>query len=402
MGTNEFIAGANLALKAAGVQDERLKQRLLQQAYQAKMIEAQREQGESDYKRSAMDEASQMIQGMTAPKPIDPDQPGLGNRTPQLEFSQLSRLLDPLMRAQSPLAGQIVTGMGALERGGTPEDKYRMAMDLAQFKQSGDLNKALAVIAAKAGSGGGGGGPAPGGSSYHPPITTTEGILTWNPATQKHELATGPSGKPLMAPSASPELAGEKKAAVLASEKVFKYPKAKKAFQDLNRQWNKTESIIDKAMQQVGPFTAGWGSYISVIPATTAKDLQRNLESISANIAFDKLQSMRENSPTGGALGQVSDLENKLLAAVQGSLMQDQSVPQLKENLANIKNMLQELRVEKQAAFDADFRDVQQKGQSTIPQESEAPFQTKTVIERRRSKSGKILVKYSDGTIGEE
>lgn len=161
MGTNEFIAGANLALKAAGVQDERLKQRLLQQAYQAQMLKAQREQGESDYKRSAMDEASKMIQGLTAPKPIDPDQPGLGYRTPQLEFSQLAGLLDPLMRAQSPLAGQIVTGMGALERGGTPEDKLRMAMELAQFKQSGDLNKALAVIAAKAGSGGSQSAPKP-------------------------------------------------------------------------------------------------------------------------------------------------------------------------------------------------------------------------------------------------
>ena len=136
-------------------------------------------------------------------------------------------------------------------------------------------------------------------------------------------------------------------------EKAF--PKMRESKVSFDRNADFVASQIDKALEQVGYATAGVGGKTSWIPGTPAKDLAATLATIKANIGFDKLQEMRSNSPTGGALGNVSDNENKLLQAVQGSLEQDQSPKQLKENLANIKRMLSEVKTEKERAYREDY-----------------------------------------------
>jgi hypothetical protein len=62
------------------------------------------------------------------------------------------------------------------------------------------------------------------------------------------------------------------------------------------------------------------------------------LDGVRANIGFDKLQAMRAASPTGGALGQVSDSENKLLQSTLGSLTQAQSREQFKYTLDRLES----------------------------------------------------------------
>jgi len=59
---------------------------------------------------------------------------------------------------------------------------------------------------------------------------------------------------------------------------------------------------------------------------------------IEANIGFGKLQAMREASPTGGALGQVSNIELDLLKSVIGSLEQSQS----KEDVLRVLNQIEQ------------------------------------------------------------
>lgn len=49
------------------------------------------------------------------------------------------------------------------------------------------------------------------------------------------------------------------------------------------------------------------------IPLTESKQLANKISTIQANLAFDRLQKMRNESPTGGALGQVSNMELGLL-----------------------------------------------------------------------------------------
>ena len=79
--------------------------------------------------------------------------------------------------------------------------------------------------------------------------------------------------------------------------------------------------------------TTGMGSYLSSIPGTDAKSLKERLGSIKANIGFDYLQAMREASPTGGALGNVSDKELQGLQSVFGSLEQSLDAKELTYNL---------------------------------------------------------------------
>lgn len=96
---------------------------------------------------------------------------------------------------------------------------------------------------------------------------------------------------------------------------------------------------IDRALNQAeGTFTTGFvGSIAAAVPGTPAFDLRATLDGIKANVGFNKLQEMRENSPTGGALGQVSENENRLLQSVFGSVEQSQSSEQLNRNLNRLK-----------------------------------------------------------------
>jgi hypothetical protein len=68
------------------------------------------------------------------------------------------------------------------------------------------------------------------------------------------------------------------------------------------------------------PLTGMAGAAAQYIPGTEANQLSSELTTLKANLGFEKLQAMRENSPTGGALGQVSDFENKLLQSTFGDL----------------------------------------------------------------------------------
>jgi len=95
---------------------------------------------------------------------------------------------------------------------------------------------------------------------------------------------------------------------------------------------------IDEALSGIGPWTTGVaGKALKNVPGTPAKNLQETLMTVRSNVGFDTLQNMRQNSPTGGALGQVSDSENRLMQAVRGSLDQEQSTPQLVKNLQDLR-----------------------------------------------------------------
>jgi hypothetical protein len=86
------------------------------------------------------------------------------------------------------------------------------------------------------------------------------------------------------------------------------------------------------------PVTGFWGNQLKDISGTGAADLKSSIKTINSAIGFDKLQDMRDRSPTGGALGQVSERELSQLNASLGSLEQSQSTPQFKKNLARVKD----------------------------------------------------------------
>jgi hypothetical protein len=66
-------------------------------------------------------------------------------------------------------------------------------------------------------------------------------------------------------------------------------------------------------------------------------------EEIRANLAFDQLQQMRDNSKTGGALGNVSDVEGKRLESTFGAIKTTQSPNDMVRTLQKIKVERQKL-----------------------------------------------------------
>ncbi len=104
---------------------------------------------------------------------------------------------------------------------------------------------------------------------------------------------------------------------------------------------------IDIAKQIIesnpGTTTGVVGGVMSNIDQTTAGALKNRLQTIKANIGFDKLQAMREASPTGGALGQVSEFENRLLQSVFGSLEQSQKSTDILYNLQRLQSMYERI-----------------------------------------------------------
>lgn len=95
---------------------------------------------------------------------------------------------------------------------------------------------------------------------------------------------------------------------------------------------------IDSAMPMVDELTSGiGGTVLNKIPGTKAKNLQKLIETVQANVGFDRLQQMRAASPTGGALGQVAVQELKALQASIASLDTEQTPAQLKKNLQRVR-----------------------------------------------------------------
>lgn len=82
----------------------------------------------------------------------------------------------------------------------------------------------------------------------------------------------------------------------------------------------------------------------AVVPGTDARDLSGQITTVKALIGFDQLQKMREASPTGGALGQVSERELAYLQSVAGSLDVGQKREQLETTLTSVKNSFERLR----------------------------------------------------------
>lgn len=97
---------------------------------------------------------------------------------------------------------------------------------------------------------------------------------------------------------------------------------------------DRAAAIVDRAPT----WTTGMGgAALSDVPGTGARDLKALLDTVKANIGFQALNEMRAQSPTGGALGQVTERELAFLQATVANLEQSQSTEQFKQNLARVR-----------------------------------------------------------------
>lgn len=168
---------------------------------------------------------------------------------------------------------------------------------------------------------------APGAADTKAPTTmeTEKGILQWDP-NQKAWVSTGFAGTKV----------ADKTAATKASAQ---------AAQILGNSLIGTKEApgkIGQAIAMVGNTTAGpLGAVSQNIPGTAAYNLNKIIDTIRANLGFQALADMRAQSPTGGALGQVTERELNFLQSTVSSLDQGQSPAQLKQSLEDIQTHFQ-------------------------------------------------------------
>lgn len=112
---------------------------------------------------------------------------------------------------------------------------------------------------------------------------------------------------------------------------------------------------IDRAVAAATEDTTGWGALTRHLPATRSRNLASLINTIKANIGFSQLQAMREASPTGGALGQVTERELERLEAVLANLDQEQTREQFVTNLENVRTTYQNAMNEVTRAYTQDF-----------------------------------------------
>lgn len=156
-----------------------------------------------------------------------------------------------------------------------------------------------------------------------------------------YDYARGPDGAPLVGENGAVSLvplAGGPQSLNIAEKE------AKKAAKTAG-EVNKTGLVLEdigrfrekiKTAPWYSPVTGLGGALLASIPGSGAYNTARISDTIRANIGFDRLQQMRDESPTGGALGAVNNQEMQLLQSVLGSLDQAQDDDQLLYNLERL------------------------------------------------------------------
>lgn len=92
---------------------------------------------------------------------------------------------------------------------------------------------------------------------------------------------------------------------------------------------NQIDNIAADAADNGGWGETGFtGARLRGWEGSAAYDIAQKLKTVDANLAFAELQKMRDNSPTGGALGQVTEKELDLLRSTVANLDPNQSQPE--------------------------------------------------------------------------
>jgi len=159
-------------------------------------------------------------------------------------------------------------------------------------------------------------------------------------------------------------------------ERTEAQTKARTRLNAIEQDAQAVDAMLNEAEQLIqGGWATGALGEVMEVPGvlfpTERGELANVRQSIQANIGFDKLQSMREMSPTGGALGQVSDFENRLLIAVRGP-MDLKNPEQMQATLQTIRDRYEEAAVAHRIAYMTDFeglpRDVAEQAIDAIRQ----------------------------------
>jgi len=146
--------------------------------------------------------------------------------------------------------------------------------------------------------------------------------------------------------------AREKKQVDLAATK----PKARKSLTGTLQGLNEIETKIDKLLNDKELFSGtGWDTYVKRWPGSKVKEIENLVDSIKAGISLDSLTELRANSPTGGALGNVSDAEGTRLENKRAKLDQKAGDKIFRSALIDLKNSIRASKQNFTNGYENDF-----------------------------------------------
>lgn len=142
--------------------------------------------------------------------------------------------------------------------------------------------------------------------------------------------------------AADAEAAGQRESAVQGArtqaERAAQAPKREAQYRQALVAARNVETSIDKALGLIGPMSTGFvGARFRGLEGSPAYNLAAEIETVKANLGFDRLQQMRDNSPTGGALGAIAVQELIALQSTIANLDPNQSAEQIQANLQRVK-----------------------------------------------------------------
>jgi hypothetical protein len=153
-----------------------------------------------------------------------------------------------------------------------------------------------------------------------------------------YQLKRGEDGSLSMVPIPGSPAAQEAEEEVRKQEQRTSQEQLKKGIvlEDIGR----IKSIVDASKL---PTTGFGATFTSLFKGTGASDIDKILTGVKSQIARETLQEMRDNSPTGGALGNVSNFEVQMLQAAYGSIEQAQSEPEFLFALTRLERIYDEV-----------------------------------------------------------
>jgi hypothetical protein len=173
--------------------------------------------------------------------------------------------------------------------------------------------------------------PAQPSASAQPPVSTA-------PRAMPAQATQGPDAVPPPPPGVDPYKWAEDQGKLRIQKQQSEAARQRTApviVADIDRALKMTEN-----QSMLGGTTGFMGTMYRQIPGSPADNLNKLLDGVRANIGFDQLNQMRAQSPTGAALGQVTERELSFLQSVMGSLSTSQTKEQLQYNLKRLKNAM--------------------------------------------------------------
>lgn len=158
------------------------------------------------------------------------------------------------------------------------------------------------------------------------------------------------------------------------AERDAQAPKRIQSYQQALAASQNVATSIDKALGMIGPMSTGFlGARSRGIEGSPAYNLAAEIETVKANLGFDRLQQMRDNSPTGGALGAIAVQELVALQSTIANLDPNQSDDQLRANLGRVKEHYDRWRATVQQALADEQSRQRQGGRQPATQSGQQP-----------------------------